>query len=76
MRNHEEWLLDGEGDTASLSEYLERFKQLNKTYSGYKFRKDEYLKREKNVLVLKEALRKYSEKYEKLATSKSWVTEE
>lgn len=46
LYKEEEWLLDGEGEHASYSEYNKRFQDLNNKFQSFKNIKNEYISRE------------------------------
>lgn len=76
LSEHEEWLLEGEGDTASHTEYEKRFKELNKQLTTYKTRKSEHSERDSAVGGFKARLDKVEEKLDELAKKKPWITTE
>ena len=46
LSKEEDWLLEGEGDTATYKEYEQRFGELNKIITAFKSRKTEHGQRE------------------------------
>jgi hypothetical protein len=42
LSKEEDWLLEGEGETATHKEYEQRFGDLNKVFTSFKSRKSEY----------------------------------
>ena len=49
LMKEEDWLLEGEGEHASYSEYNKRYTDLNNKFSAYKSRKTEHNERDKGV---------------------------
>lgn len=76
LSKEEDWLLEGEGDTASHKEYESRFGDLNKIMSQFRNRKSEHNGREEAVKAANSKLDALVEKGEELKKKKSWITDE
>ena len=69
----EEWLLDGEGETASYVEYMEKFQALNGIYQQLKTRKEEHSKRPQLVAQSRRRMEELYDSVEVLKESKPWI---
>lgn len=76
LSKEEDWLLEGEGDTASYKEYENRFGELNKIMNTFKSRKQEHNMREEAVKYAIAKLDSIYEKSEELKKKKPWITDE
>ena len=76
LSKEEDWLLEGEGETATHKEYESRFGDLNKILNTFKSRKSEHGLREDAVKLAQSKLDKILEKGEELKKKKPWITDE
>ena len=65
-----------EGDHANISDYLDRYFDLNSKLSQFKSRKSEYATRDDAVKSSYIKLDKLQDSLEKLTTKKEWITAE
>ena len=71
----EEWLLDGEGEHATYSEYISKFNELDGIYSKLKFRKDEQTRRPEAVEIARKRLDELEDLTKQLEKQKPWINE-
>ena len=76
IAKEEEWLIEGEGDTANLTEYQLRHGDLNRKFNTYKSRKSEHGMRDDVIKAALLKLEKVQDNLESLAKKKSWITED
>lgn len=76
LQENEDWLLEGEGETASYVEYNEKYQELNKKFKQYKMRKEENERRDEVVAQAFLRLASLEQQIGELKEKKPWIPED
>lgn len=75
LQASEDWLLDGEGETATYVEYNQKHAELNEIFTKLKVRKEEHAKRSGFVAQALKRLEEIEDETKDLAEKKPWIKE-